>query len=39
MRALGCLSLLLGATAERVPDRDLLDDQDFVFDVDLALCF
>jgi len=37
VRALGRLSPVVGAPAERVADVDLLDDQNLVLDVDLAL--
>jgi len=37
VRPLGGLALVLGAAAERVAHMDLLDDQDLVLDVDLAL--
>ena len=32
-----CLALVVGAAAEHVVDADLLDDQDLVVEVDLAL--
>jgi len=37
VRAIGRLSPVVGAPAERVADVDLLDDQNLVLDVDLAL--
>jgi len=37
MRPLGGLSLVVGATPERVANVDFLDHQDLVFEVDLAL--
>ena len=37
VRALGGLALVVGAAPERVVDADLLDDQDLVLDVDLAV--
>ncbi len=36
MRPLGGIAFLLVAAPERVADVDLLDDQDFLLDVDLA---
>jgi len=36
MRPLGGIAFLFGAAPERVADVDLLDDQDFLLDVDLA---
>jgi hypothetical protein len=39
MRALGRLALVSGAACERVAHADLLQHQDFVLDVDLALGF
>ena len=37
MRPLGGLALVVRTAAEHVVDADLLDDQDLVLDVDLAL--
>jgi len=37
MRPLGGLALVVRTAAEGVVDLDLLDDQDLVFEVDLAL--
>jgi hypothetical protein len=37
MRALGGLALVVRAAPERVADVNLLDDQDLVLEVDLAL--
>jgi hypothetical protein len=39
MSSLGRFALVLRATLQRVAHVDLLDDEDFVLDVDLALRF
>jgi len=37
VRALGSFTLVVGAAPEGVADVDLLDHQDFVYEIDLAL--